>query len=77
MTAFIDDFILQRTKKKLQEIKTVKELSQVLKDEEQIFWPTHKRHKVFIKTKRKNRDDPMSFLTELRKKAKFCHIKKL
>ena len=48
MKAFMDNHILPRTKKKLQEAKTVKELLQVLKDEELVFWPT------FIKTNLKS-----------------------
>ena len=42
MSAFIDDHILARTEKKLLEVKTVKELFQVLKDEEQVILPAHK-----------------------------------
>ena len=47
MKAFMDNQILTRTKKKLQEAKTVKELFQVLKDEEQVFWTTKKTTQSF------------------------------
>ena len=54
MYAFMDNHILARIEKKLQEAKTVVDLYQALNDEKELFWPTFKCHKTLIKSKRKN-----------------------
>ena len=64
-----------RCKSKLQSTKNVKELSKVLKDQEEIFWPTQKRLKTLMRIKRKSSEDPMTYLAELRREAKFCQIR--
>ena len=46
----------------------------IMKNQEEVFWPTQKRHRAFIKMKRKSSKDPMTFLSELRKKTKFCQV---
>ena len=45
----MDDIILARCGTKLQAAKNVKELFQVLKDQEEVFWPTQKSNMAFIK----------------------------
>ena len=47
MKAFMDDHILSRCRNKLQEAKSVRELFQVLKDQEQVFWPTQKAQNLY------------------------------
>merc|ERR1712081_49461 len=53
---------------------TVDQLYEILEREERVFWPLDKRLKSFFGSSRKSSDDPMGFLAELRKKAKFCKI---
>ena len=77
MKGCLDDHVTQRCKVKLEAATTVKELYQVLRDEENIFWPPQNCHKTFMSTKRKNSEDPLTYLTELRKKAKFCRISQI
>merc|ERR1711954_378507 len=49
----------------------------ILNEQEEIFWPLQKRQKTFMKTTRKNSEDPLTFLSELWKKAKFCRISQI
>ena len=69
-----EDNVIARCKSKLQCAKNVKELSKVLKDQEEIRWPTQKRLKTLMRIKRKSSEDPMTYLAELRREAKFCQI---
>ena len=74
MKSFLDENIRQRTERNLDLANTVDDLFRVLEREEQIFWPLDKRLKSFFASTRKSSDDPMGFLAELRKKAKFCKV---
>ena len=49
----------------------------ILDEQEVIFWPQQKRQKSYMKRTRKNSDDPLIFLPELQKKAKFCRISQI
>ena len=53
---------------------TVEQLFKILEDQEIILWPLDKRLKAFFGSSRKSSDDPMGFLSELCKKAKYCKI---
>ena len=75
MKGCMEDNIIARCKSKLQSAKNVKELSKVLKDQEEIRWPTQKRLKTLMRIKRKGSEDPMTYLAELRREAKFCQIR--
>merc|ERR1711954_46890 len=71
---YIDDHIKQRCESSLEAAKTVEKLCKILEVQEEIFWPQDKRLKSFMITTRKSSDDPLTFLSELCKKAKFCRI---
>ena len=74
LKGFLDDNIRQRVETSLDLATTVEQLYKILEDQEIIFWPLDKRLKTFFGSSRKSTDDPMGFLSELRKKAKFCKI---
>merc|ERR1711954_399238 len=74
LKSFLDENIRQRTERNLDLANSVDKLFGVLEKEEQIFWPLDKRLKSFFASTRKSSDDPMGFLAELRKKAKFCKV---
>ena len=74
LKSFLDENIRQRVERNLDLANSVDELFGVLEKEEQIFWPIDKRLKSFFATTRKSSEDPMGFLAELRKKAKFCKV---
>ena len=77
MKGCMDDHVIQRCETKLELARNVKELFLVLKDQEEVFCPSQKRHKTFMRTKRKSSKDPMTYLAELRKMARFCQIHKI
>merc|ERR1711954_602043 len=71
---FIDDHIKQHCESSLEAAKTVEELYKIMEEQEEIFWPQDERLKSFMNTTRKSANDPLTFLSELRKEAKFCRI---
>ena len=71
---FLDDHIKARVEPSLDAATTVDQLYKILEDQEAIFWPQDKRLKTFMGSTRKNSNDPMSFLSVLRKKSKFCKV---
>ena len=77
MKGCLNDHVTQRCEVKLDAATTVKELYQVLRDQDDILWPLQKRHKTFMRTTRKSSEDPLTYLAELRKKAKFCRISQI
>ena len=74
LKGFLDNNIRQRVETSLDSATTVDQLYKILEDQEIIFWPLEKRLKAFFGSSRKTHDDPMGFLSQLRKKAKFCKI---
>ena len=74
LKGFLDDNIRQRVESSLDLATTVDQLYEILEREEVVFWPLDNRLKAFFGSSRKSTDEPMGFLTELRKKAKFCKI---
>ena len=74
LKVFLDEHICQRVETSLDLATTVEELYNILEQQEIIFWPLDKRLKAFFGSSRKSSNDPMGFLSELRKKAKFCKI---
>ena len=67
----IDNHIKQCCKVQLDAATRVKKMYKILNEKEEIFWPPQKRQKTFMKTARKNSEDPHTFSSELWKKAKF------
>merc|ERR1711954_487787 len=47
---------------------------EILEEQEEIFWPQDKRLNSFMNSTRKSSDDPLTFLSELWKKSKFCRV---
>ena len=74
LKGFLDDNIRQRVETNLDLATTVDQLYEILEREERVFWPLDKRLKSFFRSSRKSSDDPMGFLAELHKKAKFCKV---
>ena len=74
LKSFLDENIGQRVETNLDLATTVDQLFEILEREERVFWPIDKRLKSFFSSTRKSTDDPMGFLAELRKKAKFCKV---
>ena len=71
---FIDDHIKQRCESRMEAAKTVEELYKILEEQEEIFWPQDERLKSFMNSTRINANDPLTFLSELCKKVKFCRV---
>merc|ERR1711954_12829 len=63
---FIDDRIKQRCESSLEAAKTVEDLYEI--------WMTRRRYFGLMNTTRKSTDDPLTYLSELRKRAKFYKI---